>query len=175
MEVFRAIHIGCHSALLDPIFWVISTSGLGWVQALLTLVLLRWEHLKAYVWPLLAVTGVSGFAIADVVKKLTPRDRPSNLIFAHPQETFWGNSFPSGHTASSFGIAMLLFLMTRGTDHAKVGRWSLVWASCVGLSRVYRGVHWPTDVLAGACCGIAAACIVYLGFRKYGHTLCAAP
>lgn len=59
-------------------------------------------------------------------------------------------SFPSGHTGSCFAIACVLFIrMPR-----KVGITALAIAGMVGFSRLYLGIHYPTDVLAGMGIGI---------------------
>jgi undecaprenyl-diphosphatase len=78
-----------------------------------------------------------------------------------PQESWQFNAFPSGHTAAAFGVATMLALLTRGTKYRRVGQVGLVWATLVGISRIYRGVHWPTDVLGGALAGGLGALIVY--------------
>lgn len=169
--VFRAIHVTMRSEWLTPIFWLLSYSGLGQVQAIAALVLLRWERTKHYTLPLLITIIFSGLMVAQLVKKLIPRERPSNLLVAIPQEEFFSKSFPSGHTTTAFAFATMLLLMTWGSRNAKIGRWAMVWAFAVGTSRVFRGVHWPTDALAGACAGVFSACAIYLVLRRLGRTL----
>lgn len=172
MEAFRAIHLGWHSSLLDPIFWALSYSGLGQVQFLLALLFLRGKETKHYVLPLLITILVAGLPIAQGIKRMiVERERPSYLAIAVPQEKILENSFPSGHTTTSFAVAVMLFLITYRSHNAWMGRLALLWAALVGVSRIYRGVHWPTDVLGGACAGTFSACLVYLILRKLGHTL----
>lgn len=59
-------------------------------------------------------------------------------------------SFPSGHSAGSFAFAAFVFVM-----HRRWGILAAVFASLVALSRVALGVHYPSDILAGAVLGIA--------------------
>jgi undecaprenyl-diphosphatase len=169
LEAFRAIHVGWHSPILDVFGFLLSWSGLGILQFLAALPFLRWESTKRFVVPVLVVIVVSGVPVAQGLKNLVPRDRPSNLAISNPQEHIFYSSFPSGHTTTSFAIAALLLLMTWKTPSVRWGWIALAWAACVGLSRIYRGVHWPTDVLAGACAGIFSAGLVYLLLTKYGY------
>lgn len=169
-SVFRAIHLGWHRDWLDPVFWVISSTGLGWVQGIAILSLLPWRRgwrirradWLPYAGPLAAALLSASILNTGILKRVIERERPSNLMDAIPQETFFHNSFPSGHTATSFGIAMMAIYLTWGSDRAWIGRWAMVWATLVGLSRIYRGVHWPSDVLGGALVGIAASSLLAL-------------
>ncbi len=89
-----------------------------------------------------------------LIKQSMKRDRPYECIVdvefrVRPPDQF---SFPSGHTASAFLIMTLLasFFPTLRIP-------MFCWAATVGIARVYLGVHYPTDVLAGAVLGIVTA------------------
>ena len=71
-------------------------------------------------------------------------------------------SFPSGHTAFSFNTATSLSLCY---PHWYVIAPSFLWASTVGYSRMYLGMHYPTDVLTGAVTGAGSAWLAYKGNR----------
>ncbi len=172
LNLFRAVHLGWHREWLDPIFWVITSTGLGWVQVLLLIAAIlvqagiRSEPLRAAFavarlkqWPAQVFVAwiVAGVLNTGVLKSSIPRDRPSRLAIADPQEGFFSGSFPSGHSATSFGIAFTLVLLTWRTERAWIGLAATAWACLVGLSRVYRGVHWPSDVLGAAFVGAFAA------------------
>jgi len=69
-----------------------------------------------------------------------------------------GGSFPSGHTSSAFATATSLSL--------NYPKWyiivpSYVWAGTVGYARMYQGVHYPSDVLAGALLGAGSAWLTH--------------
>jgi undecaprenyl-diphosphatase len=61
-------------------------------------------------------------------------------------------SFPSGHATAAFALAFGLFLHDRSW-----GRWMLLLAALVALGRIFVGVHYPSDVVAGAVVGCLAA------------------
>ncbi|HEY0868690.1 MAG TPA: phosphatase PAP2 family protein [Fimbriimonas sp.] len=189
-SAFRAIHLGLHQDWLDPFFWVVSSTGLGWVQLLVVLIppvflsrklkeleartvrtffraaVASWKDPVYLVGPLLSVWAIGSILSTVVIKKSIERERPSLFAFARPQEGFEYNSFPSGHTTTSFAIAFMLLFVSWKTPRWWVGPLGLAWASLVGFSRIYRGVHWPTDVLGGVCCGLIAASITYLLMRR---------
>jgi membrane-associated phospholipid phosphatase len=201
--LFRAIHVEGHRTWLDPIFWVISTSGLGYVQALLVLLLpllfsrrfrdwkgkspaalpglllqatvARWRDPAFVVGPMLATILVAGLGFSGLVKRLLPRERPSHLEIAQPQEGFLHMSYPSGHTTTAFAVAFMLLFLSWDTPRRWIGPVALVWAALVGLSRIYRGVHWPTDVLGGMFAGLVGTCIVYLTLRMVARRAGEAP
>lgn len=166
MSVFRAIHIGWSNPVLDLVMTGLTMSGLGQVQFLFGALLMAFKNTRAYGFPVMIVVLIAGLPIAQLLKALVPRDRPSNLVWAHPHELIYSNSFPSGHTTTSFAIAVLLALMTWRSRFRWMGIVALSWAPFVGLSRIYLGVHWPTDVLGGACAGVFSGGIVYLLFQK---------
>lgn len=86
------------------------------------------------------------------------RLRPSNFAFAEPLEHVYGaSSFPSGHSTTAFAIAFAALIATWGGSRWWVGQAALLYAVMIGLSRVYVGVHYPTDIVAGAGLALAVA------------------
>lgn len=65
-------------------------------------------------------------------------------------------SFPSGHAIFFFALAMSLFCFNR-----KLGAWFFAAALLMGIARIYIGVHWPSDILAGAAMGIIIGWATY--------------
>lgn len=169
MEVFRFINVEHRSPALGFVCLILSYLGLGQIQSVFALLCLRSPRTKHYTLPILITILVSGLVVAQTFKSVISRERPSNLSMAKPEERWLHDSFISGHTATSFAVAMMLILMTWGTRNQKYGLISMGLAVGVGYSRIYRGVHWPTDVLAGALAGIATACALFLVLRRLGH------
>lgn len=102
-------------------------------------------------------TSVVGtFAITYGMKYLINRKRPYDRypekVYAYSHES--SPSFPSGHTATAFALATSLCI--------KYPKWYIiaptaVWACSVGISRMNEGVHYPSDVIAGAVIGAGCA------------------
>ncbi len=97
------------------------------------------------------------YALVELVRYFFPRIRPFqvledvNLLLPY-KETL---SFPSGHTAFLFGISTAVYFYNKN-----VGIALYIFSIMMGVSRVFAGVHWPTDVFAGALVGILAGLVV---------------
>ena len=89
------------------VFLALSFTGLGGWEALFAdHCLYPWPRLRRFIVPLLATDAFSGFLIADGIKQLVHRDRPSFLRFAVVQERRPpSDSFVSGHTTTAFACA----------------------------------------------------------------------
>ncbi len=94
-----------------------------------------------------------GALLAQVLKRTLNRARPSSAIegFEALTENPDAFSFPSGHTAAAFGVAVAL-----AGEPGYAGPLSFTLAGGIALSRVYLGAHYPLDVLAGIVLGSGA-------------------
>ncbi len=114
-----------------------------------------------------AAAALGGSALLNLAtKQLFARERPSLWESIAPESTY---SFPSGHAMGSMTLAVVLVLLAWPTRW----RWPTIgvmgfFVVMVGLSRVYLGVHYPSDILAGWAAAIAWAMGCYW-LMFHGH------
>ena len=162
VQVFRAINIGWSNPVFNILFAALSYSGLG-VAAAFAAILLVWQKsTRIYAFAIGLSAFIGGTAIAQSLKSMIPRDRPSRQTYAIVQEKIYYSSFPSGHTSTAFAIATAVAILAFRNDKRPLGILMFIWALGVGISRIYRGVHWPTDVAGGACAGVLGGCLAIL-------------
>jgi undecaprenyl-diphosphatase len=114
------------------------------------------------VLPVAAGAAAAGlaWALAHVAKAIADRPRPYEVMAGAVlrQQPAHGTSFPSSHTAVTVAVVIALVpFLARPLAAAGIG-----YAVLVGWSRVYLGVHYPLDVLAGAGIGLAAGGVILL-------------
>jgi len=146
-------------------------TDLGAAGVLVPLVLaagLAWRWRRGTWRPLALLAGaVAGAWVVQVaVKQLVERPRPpAALAVSHAT----GFAFPSGHATDAAAVyGMLAVLLARsGRGAARVAAWAGAAAliALVGLSRLYLGVHWLSDVVAGAGLGIAWLLAIFTAGR----------
>lgn len=139
--------MGSHG--LDRFFAVMSALGYHWGVVPFDALLVLWLAFKRWLREgLFAGVAIIGSALLNLgAKQLFARERPALWESIAPETTY---SFPSGHAMGSMTLAWVVVLLAWRT------RWRLpvlllavTFAVLVGLSRVYLGVHYPSDILAG--------------------------
>ena len=129
----------------------------------------------------LAVEAViTNLCIKNIVARTRPYESVEGLISLIEKQKDY--SFPSGHSGASFAVAGAIFViallglpviaktgeLTRAKTHIAFKIFAIVtllYAALVAFSRLYVGVHYPTDVLGGILFGTATSFLVYLGYH----------
>ena len=175
-QIFEAIYSFDHSILLfiqenlrfdhlTPIMQGVSLSvNIGAVWVLLSLAFLVFNKTRMLGAVMLSSLAFGLLVNNVIVKNLVARARPydtySDLVtlIAKPRDT----SFASGHTTASFAAAgvMVRFL------NKPLGIAALCYAVLVAYSRLYLGVHYPTDVICGCLIGLSGSIFVYYIYSK---------
>lgn len=136
----------------DHLMKLSSKSGDGPVYLLLPVMLFIFAR---ETWVPFTIAALTAFtfevAVQKIVKHAIKRQRPFATVpgvkfLLSPPDQF---SFPSGHTAGAFIVAALLVYFTQVPAVAVYS-----WALLVGFSRVYNGVHYPSDIITGAALGL---------------------
>lgn len=162
---------GSDSPFLDNLMWTY-TRPIAWMPLFLFLIFMMFyktsykEAILTLVLFLL-VFGISDFVSSSVFKPLFHRFRPTHYPgfeeYIDIVRNYRGGKygFISGHACTSFGIATFISLVFR---YKWVTITSMLWASINSYSRIYLGVHFISDIVAGA---IVGAMIAFLFFELY--------
>lgn len=149
ISIYKFINTGLSSSFLDLLMSWISDLGSGRVFFVLgvVFVLLRAKDKKALGILIFAGMSVS-YYVVQMLKELVARPRPFLVIEgARALDSVKDFSFPSGHAVAVFIMAVIISSYTR----FRVLVYSLAVIVC--LSRIYLGMHYPSDVIAGALIG----------------------
>lgn len=174
-EELTALDEFAHNALFGNEFlkmftWFGNTStviGIAVVMIVWQLIIRNWRG------AVLVLAGVGGATmINQLLKGLFERPRPEMI---DQLESF---SFPSGHAMMSVGyLFVLAYLMAKHIANRSMQRvlfsWVLLLVVCIGLSRIARGHHYITDILAGWCLAGAwvIACVIWYEWRSEGRKI----
>ena len=158
-RIYRALYGGDAPGFLTVVMLALSVIGSGWAAlALAPLIGLRRTRRFALT---LAAACIVQSLLVFVIKILVARVRPWRALAMHPPVTSPPTdfSFPSGHAAGSFTVAVFVATVCLSTPTLRGRRFyaaiAVTLAFAISFSRVYLGVHYPGDVTAGALLGSA--------------------
>jgi undecaprenyl-diphosphatase len=108
------------------------------------------------------LVACSGWVASEFFKLIIARQRPNPALLFDPLSPETGsNSFPSGHVAFAVALGFALYFLARGTRWAKpTAGAAVVLALVVAWSRLYIGVHYPSDVAASFLAASAAVLLL---------------
>ena len=183
-EILLAIN-GWHSPWADSLMWIISAKA-TWIPLYLLLIgLLVWRYRKpamtsvkwlqrvpvcvVMIVVIVIVVGAADFIASGILKDLIARPRPTrvpelegvlHLVNGYRSGRY---GFVSSHAANTMACALLFSLIWR-KKITTVGLMLWVAANC--YSRMYLGVHYPTDILGGLIVGSLVAVVAFWGLRR---------
>lgn len=164
---------------LDPIMKFIThlgDDGILWIGLLVILLCIPKTRKTALLG---AASLLLTFIITNLcLKPFIARVRPYEVIEGLTRiiEKQSDRSFPSGHTANSMAVGVMLWMVSQKYEKLgdkklyfpKAAGWFfLILSILIGLSRLYVGVHYPTDVLGGALIAIADVMIVFGVYKMF--------
>ena len=164
-SILNFIQENFRCTFLDVVMPFITSLGdVGFIWILISVILLFFKKTRKLGIQLLISILFAYVIYQLILKPVIARPRPFTqnpvveLLIKAPKDF----SFPSGHTACGFSFVIILFL-------AKNKWWipSLILACLIGFSRMYLYVHFPTDVICGALCGIIFGAISFYFSEKY--------
>jgi undecaprenyl-diphosphatase len=177
-ETFLLLN-GSEYHFLDRFMWLYSGKAV-WIPLLVLIVMIlvykkNWrESLLILLAIALVITLCDQFA-SHFCKPFFSRFRPTyhpefmdqvKIVFGYRGGTY---GFMSSHAANAFGFAMFVSLLFRDRAFTVA---VFLWAACSAYSRIYLGVHFISDVVAGAVTGILFGCGVYVLYIWIRKRLC---
>ncbi len=134
--------------------------GYFFAFALLALFIKNYKRdmvIQAFLAGILARIGIT-----EIIRAIAPKSRPFvennvNLILNH----YSTSSFPSGHAAFFFALSAVVYFHNK-----KAGVIAFFASFLISVSRVFCGIHWPSDIFAGAMVGIFSGWLIFKLRRK---------
>ncbi len=168
-----------HSGYWDQFMWIF-TAKLPWIPMYAAILYVICKNMRPSVSLLAVISIVLTIVYADqicatLIRPLAERMRPSNpnnpiSEWVHIVNGKRGGryGFPSCHAANSFGLAFFVMLLFK---NRLLTLFILLWAALNSYSRIYIGVHYPGDLIAGMLVGLSGAVLMYklycYGLRRF--------
>ena len=168
-EILLQIQQHLRTDMLTPFMKIVTFLGNGgwfWILCAVVLLAIPKTRKTGYAAVLSLIFGVivTNLLLKNIVARPRPFAEIEALIPLIAKPTDF--SFPSGHTTASFAVALVMLRMLP----KKIGIPAVVLAALVAFSRLYLGVHYPTDVLAGFVVALVGSSMAVWGVRtKLGN------
>nr|WP_144555827.1 phosphatase PAP2 family protein [Bacillus sp. X1(2014)] len=158
-RLFQQVNRHFDKRLLNLFFRMVTHLGGARFTIATTLLLIMFSPRETR---LIALASALSLSVSHIpvhfVKLLFPRKRPYLIIekTKFPENPLQDHSFPSGHTTAIFSVMIpyILFIPQLSFGLIPLGL-------CVGLSRIYLGLHYPSDVIAGGVLGSLTGCLCF--------------
>lgn len=175
LTLFQFINDGCSHPFWDAVlpWW---RDKLTWIPLyVFLLVFLAWQYRSGVLLLGLALgltLGATDQISSQLIKKTVQRPRPCRALPANSVHVRvacgGGYSFPSSHAANHLALATFLWgVMPLLARRRSVKVLLFAWAISIGIAQIYVGVHYPSDVLAGALLGWGLARLGLYGYNRF--------
>jgi len=162
--IFQQINNFAGRNIYLDFFGIFCAKYLGYILILILFLFLI-KNFKKYLPTVIKILGaviLSRVLIAELIRFFWQRPRPFvennvNLLINHSST----HSFPSGHATFFFALSTVVYFYNK-----KTGILFLVASSLIAVSRVFCGIHWPSDIIIGALVGIFSGWIIMKFFKK---------
>jgi len=166
LAIFNFLHGAAGRSDLLDILGIFLADVLPYVLGLSLVSFLFFKKYRTMVFLAIASGLLARFFIKTAIVLFYQRPRPyitlpgvSKLIWMPAFDAF--QSFPSGHMLFFFAASTILYLFNK--------KWGIFFFACsavIGVTRIFTGVHWPSDILAGALLGIAVGLAIHWFYKN---------
>lgn len=166
-----------HSVFFDGFMWGYTQLEV-WIPFYIALAIFFAKNMKVRTFLIAFACVFLTILLCDqlcshLIRPIVQRLRPANLDnpvspWVHVVNDYRGGrfSFPSAHASNTFGLAFFLMYLFRNKWLTIV---MMIWAFLNCYSRIYLGVHYPGDILAGFLIGFLVASFTYWIFKRWSH------
>ncbi|MCD4723484.1 MAG: phosphatase PAP2 family protein [Bacteroidales bacterium] len=159
-ELFLCLN-GAHNSFWDFVmYW--ASDKIIWIPVYLIFLFLLWRKFREKIWIILVFAAllvflsdqISVHLFKDIFQRLRPCHEPELMGWIHLIDGKCGGSFGfySSHASNIWAVAVFVLSML-GNRNIRVIIPILIWAMLISYSRIYLGVHYPGDILAGMLAG----------------------
>lgn len=158
-EILYLINKHCKNRILDKVMpFVTALGNLGMIWIILAILMMRKADYRKIGIIVLVTLAFTTFMGEGIIKHIVKRKRPfigkknKELLIKEPSSF----SFPSGHTASSFAVAVVFL-----KSNSNISTVIVLIALSIAFSRLYLKVHYPSDVIGGIILGLICGGIIF--------------